>query len=147
MREYLGGNGKVFITNLIVTLPSTALLRDGSGKPLDPNALLQKTSVQLSLPLELGTVGIVDGQHRILSYYEGSDPMDQKISGLRQRQNLLVTGIIFPPSYTPGNGESNSRQRFSLASTTIKARCIRTCAKTWKPSSIQRHRWLLRARL
>ncbi len=101
MREYLGGNGKVFITNLIVTLPSTALLRDGSGKPLDPNALLQKTSVQLSLPLELGTVGIVDGQHRILSYYEGSDPMDQKISGLRQRQNLLVTGIIFPPSYTP----------------------------------------------
>lgn len=90
MREYLGGNGKVFITNLIVTLPSTALLRDGSGKPLDPNALLQKTSVQLSLPLELGTVGIVDGpasypvraaKGRILW-------IRRSASGLRQRQNL-----------------------------------------------------------
>lgn len=101
MREYLGSNGKVFINNLIVTLPATALLIGESGKPVDPNAMQSKTGVKLSLPLELGTVGIVDGQHRILSYYEGSDALDQKIVGLRQRQNLLVTGIIFPPSYTP----------------------------------------------
>lgn len=101
MREYLGDNGKVFINNLIVTLPPTTLLTDQNSKPIDPNALQQKLSVQLNLPLELGTVGIVDGQHRILSYYEGSDPMDSKISNLRQRQNLLVTGIIFPANYTP----------------------------------------------
>ncbi len=101
MREYLSGNGKVFINNLIVTLPATALLRDANGKPMDPNVLQHKTTVQLSLPLELGTVGIVDGQHRILSYYEGTDQLDLQISSLRQRQNLLVTGIIFPPSYTP----------------------------------------------
>ncbi|MCK4150629.1 hypothetical protein [Ralstonia pseudosolanacearum] len=101
MREYLGSNGKVFVNNLIVTLPATALLIEASGKPIDPNAMQSKTSIKLSLPLELGTVGIVDGQHRILSYYEGSDELDQKIGSLRQRQNLLVTGIIFPPSYTP----------------------------------------------
>ncbi|MFC5429453.1 hypothetical protein ACFPTO_11675 [Paraburkholderia denitrificans] len=101
MREYLGNNGKVFINNLIVTLPATALLLEDGGKPIDPDAMRHKTNVKLSLPLELGTVGIVDGQHRILSYYEGNDGLDQKISGLRQRQNLLVTGIIFPSSYTP----------------------------------------------
>jgi DGQHR domain-containing protein len=101
MREYLGNNGKVFINNLIVTLPATALLLAESGKPLDPDTMHHKTNVKLSLPLELGTVGIVDGQHRILSYYEGSGELDQKISSLRQRQNLLVTGIIFPPNYTP----------------------------------------------
>lgn len=101
MREYLGGNGKVFINNLVVTLPSTALLTDEKTKqPIAPHALMNKTSVSLHLPLELGTVGIVDGQHRILSYYEGSGPLESKVSQLRQRQNLLVTGIIFPQSYT-----------------------------------------------
>ena len=101
MREYLGDNGKVFINNLIVTLPSTALLTDSEAKPVDSSTLLHKTLINLHLPLELGTVGIVDGQHRILSYYEGDGPLEQKIRGLRQRQNLLVTGIIFPPNYTP----------------------------------------------
>ncbi|MGE4404018.1 DGQHR domain-containing protein [Pseudomonas sp.] len=100
MREYLAGNGKVFINNLVVTLPSSALLIEGTSKPINPNSLKEKTSVSLHLPLELGTVGIVDGQHRILSYYEGSGPLEQSIVKLRQRQNLLVTGIIFPSTYT-----------------------------------------------
>ena len=102
MREYLAGNGKVFINNLVVTLPSTALLTDPKTQaPVAPDTLSNKTLVQLHLPLELGTVGIVDGQHRILSYYEGSGPTENAINRLRVRQNLLVTGIIFPPSFTP----------------------------------------------
>lgn len=101
MREYLADNGKVFINNLVVTLPSTALLIDGKTKmPVAPDALSNKALVQLQLPLELGTVGIVDGQHRILSYYEGSGSTEAAIDRLRIRQNLLVTGIIFPSSYT-----------------------------------------------
>jgi len=101
MREYLGANGKVFINNLVVTLPSSALLTDAAtAQPVGVNALTNKTSVNLHLPLELGTVGIVDGQHRILSYYEGSGALETKVAQLRQRQNLLVTGIIFPQNYT-----------------------------------------------
>lgn len=100
MREYLSNNGKVFINNLIVTLPSKALLRGKDGI-VDPNAFTQKTYVELELPLELGTVGIVDGQHRILAYFEGDGPIEKKIEPLRDRQNLLVTGIIFAPNYTP----------------------------------------------
>lgn len=102
MREYLADNGKVFINNLVVTLPPTALITaKDSVHAIDVNSLAAKSSVNLLLPLELGTVGIVDGQHRILSYYEGSDATEAAIKKLRGRQNLLVTGIIFPPSYTP----------------------------------------------
>ena len=100
MREYLSNNGKVFINNLIVTLPSKALMRETSGQLVDPRTLSQRTHVNLDLPLELGTVGIVDGQHRILAYFEGSGPVEQKIAQLRNRQNLLVTGIIFPVGYS-----------------------------------------------
>lgn len=100
MREYLAGNGKVFINNIVVTLPPEAILTDSTGKVLGAATMKNKADVKLSLPLELGTVGIVDGQHRILAYYEGADPFDQTISGLRKRQNLLVTGIVFPASYT-----------------------------------------------
>ena len=100
MRDYLSNNGKVFINNLIVTLPSQALLRSSDGI-VDPNVFAQKTYVNLELPLELGTVGIVDGQHRILAYFEGDGPIEKKIEPLRERQNLLVTGIIFASNYTP----------------------------------------------
>ncbi len=101
MREYLANNGKVFVNNLIVTLPPSALLLDASSTtPVAPSTLTNKVSVTLQLPLELGTVGIVDGQHRVLSYYEGSGPLEEKVVKLRLRQNLLVTGIIFPQAYT-----------------------------------------------
>lgn len=101
MREYLANNGKVFINNLIVTLPpSTVLRRNDSKEVIEPESLNTRCDVTLTLPNELGTVGIVDGQHRVLAYYEGSGAIDGKISALRQRQNLLVTGIIFPKSYS-----------------------------------------------
>lgn len=100
MREYLSNNGKVFINNLIVTLPFKAFMREVGGQIIDPKNLSQRTHVDLHLPLELGTVGIVDGQHRILAYYEGTGAVEQKIADLRKRQNLLVTGIIFPESYS-----------------------------------------------
>ncbi|MCG2585969.1 DGQHR domain-containing protein [Massilia sp. TS11] len=99
MREYLANNGKVFINNLIVTLPSKAIMRQTDGQVVDPRLLTQRTHVELDLPLELGTVGIIDGQHRILAYFEGQGAIEEKIAPLRKRQNLLVTGIIFPPNY------------------------------------------------
>jgi len=100
MRDYLSNNGKVFINNLIVTLPYKALMRDMNGHLIDPKTLTQRTHVELDLPLELGTVGVVDGQHRILAYFEGNGTIEEKIAPLRKRQNLLVTGIIFPENYT-----------------------------------------------
>ncbi|MBO1361934.1 hypothetical protein J2D73_19305 [Acetobacter sacchari] len=99
MREYLSKNGKVFINNLIVTLPSNSIMQDADGQIISPSELTQKTSVKLILQDELASIGIVDGQHRILSYFEGVDAIDKEIKNIRQRQNLLVTGIIFPKDY------------------------------------------------
>ena len=45
-------------------------------------------------------IGIIDGQHRVFCYHEGSDDLESKIAILRQRQHLLVTGIIYPPTIT-----------------------------------------------
>lgn len=100
MRDYLSNNGKVFINNLIVTLPYKAVMREMGGQVIDPKTLTQRIHVELDLPLELGTVGIVDGQHRILAYFEGEGAIEEKIASLRKRQNLLVTGIVFPENYT-----------------------------------------------
>lgn len=41
-------------------------------------------------------IGIIDGQHRTFSYYEGNDQYEEDICKLRRIQNLLVTGIVFP---------------------------------------------------
>lgn len=101
MRRYLANDGKVFVNNLIVTLPSTATLsHPDSGGQIEVDRLTKKVPAKLGLPLELGTVGIVDGQHRIFAYYEGTDAAEQKIDSLRVRQNLLVTGIVFPENYS-----------------------------------------------
>lgn len=100
MREYLSRNGKVFVNNLIVTLPSSALMKAADGSIIEPSKLKKKKIVDLYLPIELGTVGIIDGQHRIMAYFEGVGEIDVKISSLRKRQNLLVTGLIFPSEYS-----------------------------------------------
>jgi hypothetical protein len=41
-------------------------------------------------------IGIIDGQHRLFAYHEGTDKYEDKISLQRKRQNLLVTGILYP---------------------------------------------------
>jgi len=103
MREYLSKDGKVFINNLIVTLPDEALLKKKNGDIIDINSVSKTTEICLDLPQELATIGIIDGQHRVFSYFEGKDDIDSKIAILRSRQNLLVTGIIFPKSYSKEN--------------------------------------------
>jgi hypothetical protein len=47
------------------------------------------------LPYEYNSIGLIDGQHRVFSYYEGGRD-EAKISVLRVQQNLLVTGVIYP---------------------------------------------------
>lgn len=99
MRKHLATNHKVFINNLIVTLPATTQLQDTQGNQIQLDKLNVIHSGQVLLPDELGTIGIVDGQHRIFSYHEGRDGYENEIGKLRGRQNLLVTGIVFPPAY------------------------------------------------
>jgi DGQHR domain-containing protein len=101
MRHYLTTRKRAFVNNIIATLPASTALNDPAtpGKNLDPKELEIARSVVVSIPFEFDTVGIVDGQHRVFCYHEGADRYEKEIAKLRTRQNLLVTGIVYPKSY------------------------------------------------
>jgi DGQHR domain-containing protein len=99
MRKYLTEQHRVFVNNIIVTLPQDAeLIPVGpDGKPLvgkQADKLNQPVSVKL--PKALGSIGIIDGQHRLFAYHEGIDTYEKQIASMRTTQHLLVTGIQFP---------------------------------------------------
>lgn len=98
MRKYLDEKQRVFINNVIVSLPSTTNLNDAAsaGSNLADKDLSRPKAVEIQIPDGYNKVGIIDGQHRIFCYHEGSDSLEPKIAKLRIRQNLLVTGIIYP---------------------------------------------------
>ena len=98
MRRYLVEEKRVFVNNIIVTLPpETKIGRPrgaSSGKERADSARVQAVEVQI--PDGFDTIGLVDGQHRVFCYHEGSDRAEQEIKILRRRQNLMVTGIVYP---------------------------------------------------
>ena len=100
MRHYLVEEGRVFVNNVIVTLPPETILNEpnNTGKNIDSSELGKVRSVSVQIPAGFSTIGIIDGQHRIFCYHEGSDRAEIEISKLRQQQNLMVTGIIYPPN-------------------------------------------------
>ncbi|BCA91919.1 DGQHR domain-containing protein [Vreelandella aquamarina] len=124
MREHLSNDQKVYINNLIVTLPSSLGIYscDSSGqkKQLAIKEINAVTPVEINLPRELSTIGIIDGQHRIYSYHEGTDELEPKIQKVRKRQNLLVTGLIFPNDYTEEKKVSFEAELFLKINNTQK---------------------------
>jgi hypothetical protein len=66
---------------------------------LDLSRVVKTDTVKIRFPAEYNSIGLVDGQHRVYSYYEGGANED-KIRKLRIQQNLLATGIIYPISAT-----------------------------------------------
>ena len=98
MRRYLASQSRVFVNNVIVTLPSNTALRDSNGRLIGESPRTKIEQVTIDIPREFGQVGIIDGQHRIFCYHEGSDQLERKIGVLRTKQHLLVTGIVYPPS-------------------------------------------------
>jgi len=94
IRKYLRNEKRVFVNNVIVTLPSNTKLVDKNGNTLNLKKLTSVQPVIIQIPDGFNSVGLIDGQHRVFSYHEGGD-YDDVISGLRLKQNLLVTGIIY----------------------------------------------------
>lgn len=97
MRKYLSENKRVYLGNIIATLPPATKINDiSSSNQLTADQQLTVKPVKISLPDEYNVVGLIDGQHRVYSYHEGVDAFDNQIEKLRNKQNLLVTGIIYP---------------------------------------------------
>jgi len=120
MRKYLSENKRVYLGNIIATLPSTTKFLDvDKSDQLSEDDLKNIKPVKILLPDEYNVVGLIDGQHRVYSYHEGIDSFETDISRLRNKQNLLVTAIIYPEDVTEDNRilfeaqlflEINSRQ-------------------------------------
>jgi len=95
IRRKLKSEKRVFVNNLIATLPSDVHPELPNGKTADIKALTKTEPVIIRLPVRQNSIGVIDGQHRLYSYYEARDD-DPKIAKLRHQQNLLVTGVIYP---------------------------------------------------
>lgn len=104
MRRYLNEEGRVFVNNIIVTLPSETELRDPQvpQERFDDADASKPRRVKISIPAKFDVIGIIDGQHRVFCYHEGTDQAESNVRILRQKQNLLVTGIIYPKGIKDG---------------------------------------------
>ncbi|MBE0529993.1 MAG: DGQHR domain-containing protein [Rhodospirillales bacterium] len=104
IRKTLKAEKRVFVNNLIATLPSDVYPELPNGKTADITQLSSTEAVKIRLPLRANSIGLIDGQHRLYSYYESKED-DPKIAKLRHQQNLLVTGIIYPEGTPTADAE------------------------------------------
>ena len=109
IRAHLKEKKRVFANNIVVTLPSDAKMSFEDGKPVVNSKISKPTPVKLEVPRKSNSVGIIDGQHRVFSYYEDITP-DPDIDKFRMQQNLLATGLIYPSSMS-----SSDREKFEAS--------------------------------
>ncbi|HZR34988.1 MAG TPA: hypothetical protein VFA75_06400 [Nevskia sp.] len=113
MRRYLTEQGRVYLNNIIVTLPNGTNLNDISkGKNLLSTDLDRAKPISVEIPGGFERIGIVDGQHRVFCYHEGADAAEPKIAPLRKRQHLLVTGLVYPETWTEQSRHSFEAKLF-----------------------------------
>ena len=102
IREYIVKNRSSFFNNIIVALPSDAIVLDSQNQAHNLFDLdSQQTDLRLSLPYEYNSICIIDGQHRVYAYHEGGSSEDI-VEPLRRDRHLLVTGVMFPPGMEDG---------------------------------------------
>ena len=93
IREFIETKGEAFYNNIIVGLPDRVRFCDEKGdyKSIDEIGDLEGNCA-LTLPKEMNTICIIDGQHRIFAHYEsGTDSKQERIiSVLRKQLHLLV---------------------------------------------------------
>ncbi len=104
IRKYLREHHRVFANNIVITLPDNTEFRDNKNVIIDTAKLAESTPAWVHIAEAPNSVGIVDGQHRVFSYYEDLSP-DVLIDKYRKQQNLLATGIVYPPGTTAADKE------------------------------------------
>lgn len=109
MRKYLKEENRVFVNNIVATLPIEQInLYDSNNDKIkikDDGSIIDQTStkvenIQIEIENKINIIGIIDGQHRTFAYHEGDDEYEKVISELRKKQTLLITGILFPKNYS-----------------------------------------------
>lgn len=91
MRAYLSREKRVYVNNIIATLPGNTAINaiEQPGKNLSISDQKRVKPVTISIPNEYDSVGVIDGQHRIFCYHDGTDKHEPNISLLRKKQTFL----------------------------------------------------------
>lgn len=111
IRKHLKKNKRVFVNNIIATLPDDTKILDEDNNTADPANISSTRPVTIQIPDRTNTIGLIDGQHRTFSYYEAAKD-DVEIAKLRKKQNLLVTGIIYPKGLSSSDKEKFEARLF-----------------------------------
>ncbi|MFH2116730.1 MAG: DGQHR domain-containing protein [Bacillota bacterium] len=102
VRKFILETKRTFFNNIIVGLPEAIKIYGQDGTEISINELDRYQNCTMKLSEGFNTLCIIDGQHRVYSYYENdiSDSEEIAVSNLRNKLNLLVTGIIFPKEWS-----------------------------------------------
>lgn len=111
IRNYLKSQKRVFVNNIIVTMPPDVKPMNDSLETIDALTLTETAPILLKLPDRPNSIGIIDGQHRVFAYHETLND-DPDIAKLRIQQNLLVTGIIYPEGLSVAEREKFEARLF-----------------------------------
>ena len=111
IRKKLKSEKRVFVNNLVATLPLDTRCENEDGTTINIADLSQTEPVIIRLPSKPNSIGLIDGQHRLYSYYETKED-DLKIAQLRSEQNLLVTGVVYPENTTEAQAERFAAELF-----------------------------------
>jgi DGQHR domain-containing protein len=95
IRRHLTAGKGAFVNNIIVALPEATRITDGANNQILTTSIHEVTPARIHIPEAFNSVSLIDGQHRVFSYFEGGADEDA-IAILREQQNLLVTGIMMP---------------------------------------------------
>ena len=97
MRKYLTEENKAYYGNIIASIPTSIEITKDDSEPKSSTSIIP---VSIKIPNAYSLIGLIDGQHRVYSYYEGKDQYEKKIEELRNKQNLLITGIQYPEDWS-----------------------------------------------
>lgn len=99
IREFLVKKEQAFYNNIIVALPDGVYFEDKEANIKSVKDFDAYNVCSMIIPDMMNSICIIDGQHRVYAHYEGdfNDKNERKISELRSKLHLLVTGLVFPP--------------------------------------------------
>jgi len=100
IREFLLKKKEAFYNNIIVALPDDVEFHSSKeNKVIDLENIGKEHLVcNMTIPDRMNSICVIDGQHRIYAHHEGgeNDKGEAKMSEIRKKLHLLVTGLIFP---------------------------------------------------
>ena len=99
IRDFLAKKEQAFYNNIIVALPDGVYFEDRNLSIKSVKDFDAYNVCSMIIPDRMNSICIIDGQHRVYAHYEGdsNDKNEEKISELRKKLHLLVTGLVFPP--------------------------------------------------